>query len=366
MVTTKASWQQDVADMNPEDARAHLRKSCGALNVDQQAAVRKGMAEHKLLGPTFSLKDPDPGWPRLIAVCDILDACAPQVDWDPTPASEDDQRRALNALAELPPDLAKQAATISGHVWVVDASTPDWVVLRVLEEAAKLEEKAQERHRRLMGDLNGWDIEPGDDDLRHAIVHWTTRGRTSSSRQLNADETDRAVKAGKDIGKGLLVMHVLDDGTHTLVNPNANVDTGEITDPPAAGPNAADIDWKAEAGRVGTSQAALLRQARLIAAKEKLPAPGTLKTLSPEVQVLLLAWIEQQATAPPAAGIPAPAGVAELDDEFGEPIPSASGPAEPAAPTEASAAVLVVVHEQSGIRIVHVAPAVVAQLLGAA
>lgn len=335
-------------------ARQAARDLCAALDKDAQKAVRAAMHAHPLLGPTFTLKE-SCSVEQVEAVHSIVKA---ETSFPDEPAASAAQLTAIRTLAGgLPPDLVDQALKVADHCTADpdrDGGMPAWWAVKAVDHLKAAQQVAIERRQRLLGDISAWDVDPSDDDLRHAICARLSKERTWSSSMLTADEAAEAGKVAKLVADGKLTLHYLEgDGNTTpiLVNPAADTTTGELPTPaapPADPPPAAGVDaseWKRLAERAGVSQAKLLNQARKLAAVHGLPAPGSFKSAGPMVGVLET-WVAEQENTRAAT-----------------PEPEAT----PAASAEAGEPVLVVVHLPGNrFEVRHINPDRLAALLGAA
>lgn len=178
-------------------------------------------------------------------------------------------------IDELPDDLATKAAMECKPHQVPNVVYPDkWTVAHweIADRAiTKAEADAASRRRSVMAALGS--IEPApDDNVRHELVKEVTHGRTESSKKLTGPEA-RHLTAWAD-GQSMRF-------------------TGD-------GPGGYMPDWKAEAKRLGTTQAKLLKDAKMLANEIRATAPKALGDITDHTLIaLLLDQVTEDAPAAP-------------------------------------------------------------------
>lgn len=153
-------------------------------------------------------------------------------------------------IMALPDDIADRAAEEAKKHTIPNVGHPDkwdptlWAIADGIIGAA--EQLATTRRRHIMAALG--QVQAGDDQ-RHAIIGALTNGRTTSSKKITGPETRALAQWAEARSLGTTVPDL----------------------PPAFTP-----DWKAEAKQLGTTQAALLSEAKAWAKNRRFDPPKAL------------------------------------------------------------------------------------------
>jgi hypothetical protein len=195
----------------------------------------------------------------------------------------------LERIQALPDDLADFAADNVRDAEVPNVAYPrkwtleHWTTVdAALEHAEALAAKRQRHVHAALNGASAYFDGPPTDAQRHDVVRIVTGGRTESSKELTGPEARHLADWAEAVATGANVGHI-----EPLV-----------------------VDWKAEAKRLGTIQADLLKDAKAWAKFHDLEAPAKLGDItSHRLIAALLTTADDgetimETTAPAVAGLP--------------------------------------------------------------